>query len=382
LFRGVSTVQTGKPKSSGAALLSATLIVRDEERHLSGCLESLRGLADEIIVVDTGSNDGSRALAMAHGAKVFDFPWQADFSLARNHALDQASGDWILYIDADERVRPYDRAALKDELADRSLCAATVRFYPQSGFTAYREHRLFRRSGDIRFESAIHETIIPSLGRLTSAGHARIGSSGLTIDHLGYDGEQSHKNERDLALLLRQVKVDPGRTYLWWHLGSIYRARENSAQAESAWNAGAEAARRASSQGTEPALCFIELAKLRLSQSRPAEAMTFIRQAGEFHPGNLFVRWLEARALAAMKQYQAAIAIFEELLRVDASTLVDDLAYDGRIFGAASHAEIALCMFRSGRYAESEESYRRAQALEPANLEFRIKRQLAAARSV
>jgi tetratricopeptide (TPR) repeat protein len=81
-----------------------------------------------------------------------------------------------------------------------------------------------------------------------------------------------------------------------------------------------------------------------------------------------------------MKQYDQAVAIFEDLVRVDATTLIDDFSYDRRIFGAWALAEIGLCMFRSGRYAESEEGYRRAQALEPDNLEFRIKRQLAAAR--
>ena len=362
-------------------LLSATLIVRDEEKYLSGCLESLRGVADEIVVVDTGSKDGSRVLALAHGAKVFDHAWQGDFAAARNHALDRASGDWILYIDADERVRPCDRAALENELADPRLCAATVRFYPMTGYTAYPEHRLFRRRADIRFESAIHETIMPSLDRLTNAARATIGRSELTIDHLGYDDDQSHKHERNLPLLLRQVEITPDRVFLWWHLGSIHRAQGQSAQAKAAWYAGVNRARRPTSDGPERALCFIELAKMRLDDGRPADAMKLIREARSFHPGNFLVRWLEGRALSALKQYELAVAIFEDLGRVDARTLIDDFAYDGRIFGAGSLAEIGLCMFRSGRYAESAEWYRRAETLEPTNQEFRIKRQLAAARS-
>src|SRR4051794_13018003 len=125
--------------------LSAALIVRDEEHYLDGCLASLRGLVDEIVVVDTGSIDRSREIAAAHGARLSSHVWRNDFAAARNQALDLARGDWILYIDADERVRAYDRDALKAELASLRFCASTVRFHARTGFTAYPEYRLFRR---------------------------------------------------------------------------------------------------------------------------------------------------------------------------------------------------------------------------------------------
>ena len=76
-------------------LLSAALIVRDEERSLGACLASLKGLADEVVVVDTGSSDRSRDIAAEAGARVYDRPWTGDFSAARNYALDLAQGDWI-----------------------------------------------------------------------------------------------------------------------------------------------------------------------------------------------------------------------------------------------------------------------------------------------
>jgi glycosyltransferase involved in cell wall biosynthesis len=82
--------------------VSAALIVRNEENHIGACLRSIRGLVDEIIVADTGSCDRSREIAAANGARVFDYEWHNDFAAARNHAIGQATGDWILYIDADE----------------------------------------------------------------------------------------------------------------------------------------------------------------------------------------------------------------------------------------------------------------------------------------
>src|SRR5579883_1951392 len=91
--------------------LSAAIIVKNEERHLPECLSSLAGLVDEIVIVDTGSTDRTREIAASAGARIFDFPWMGDFSAARNHALNQVRGDWTLYIDADERVRPESIAA-------------------------------------------------------------------------------------------------------------------------------------------------------------------------------------------------------------------------------------------------------------------------------
>jgi glycosyltransferase involved in cell wall biosynthesis len=360
-------------------LISAALIVRNEENHVGACLQSVVGLVDDIVVVDTGSFDRSREIAAVHGARVFDYEWRDDFAAARNHAIDQATGDWILYIDADERVRAYDRRILESELADPNLCACTVRFHPRTGFTAYPEHRLFRRNPRIRFRSAIHETIMPDLKRIVAAGGESIGSSGLTIDHLGYDGDQSHKAERNLGLLRKQIQFDPDRVYLWWHLGSVYRDLLCLAEAEAAWSEGIKAARRNPVRGPDVALCFIELAKLRLLEGEEAQAL--IREAKELQPENLVLRWLEARELVAVGQYAEALSIFEALAAVDAATLLADVSYDRRILGAWALAEAGYCAFRLGCYPESERCYRLAEALEPDCVEFRIKRQLAGIRA-
>jgi glycosyltransferase involved in cell wall biosynthesis len=360
-------------------LVSAALIVRNEEQHIDGCLQSIAGLVDEIVVADTGSCDRTREIAIARGARIVDYEWHDDFAAARNHAIDQATGDWILYIDADERVRVYDRLVLETELADPNLCACTVRFHPRSGFTAYPEHRLFRRDPRIRFQSTIHETIMPDLNRIVAAGGGRIGSSGLTIDHLGYDGDQSHKAERNLRLLKKQLQFDPDRVYLWWHLGSVYRDIGRLGEAEEAWSEGIRAARHSAVRGPDAALCFIEVAKLRLLKGGEAQAL--ISEAKELQPANLLLRWLEARALLGAGKYAEARLIFEALATVDPYTLISDLSYDKRILGAWALAEAAYCAFQMGCYPESERRYRHAEALEPDCVEFRVKRQLAGIRA-
>src|SRR5580658_9036899 len=98
-------------------LLSAAIIVRDEAEHLDGCLRSLRGLVDEIVVVDTGSSDASVEVARSHGAIVAHEPWQGGFAAPRNRSLELCSGEGILYIDADERVRAGDHEERRRRLA-------------------------------------------------------------------------------------------------------------------------------------------------------------------------------------------------------------------------------------------------------------------------
>ena len=93
--------KSGKSASLG---ISAALIARNEAGVIGACLDSLSGHVDEIVVVDTGSTDATPDIVAGRGGRVLHFPWADDFSLARNRALEAASGDWILYIDADERL--------------------------------------------------------------------------------------------------------------------------------------------------------------------------------------------------------------------------------------------------------------------------------------
>lgn len=360
-------------------LLSAAMIVKNEERFLAGCLDSIRDLVDEIVVVDTGSSDASVTLAAAGGARVHHHVWQDDFAAARNEALDHARGDWILYIDADERVRPYDRARLRAELADPALCTALVRFHPRTGYTAYPEYRLFRRDPRIRFRGAIHETMLPDIERLIASGAGQCGWSGLTIDHLGYDGDQSHKLPRNLKLLEKEVRVNPDRVYLWWHLGTVYRDLGRPAAAEAAWRNGTAVAARTAANPSDVGLCYIELIRLGLDRGDDVHAL--LEEAMAAQPDDLFLVWLRGQALMAAGRYDAGVAAFERLAAVDPDALLTPLAYDRRVLGAGALAEAGSWAFHLGRWRDSEAFFRRAEWRAPDTLEWRVKRELAAARA-
>ena len=101
--------------------LSLAMIVKNEAAHLGHCLDSVRGLVDQMVVVDTGSSDDTVAVARERGAEVSFFPWIGDFSAARNASLAQVSGDWVLVLDADEAVDAADFPLIRQACAQERV---------------------------------------------------------------------------------------------------------------------------------------------------------------------------------------------------------------------------------------------------------------------
>jgi glycosyltransferase involved in cell wall biosynthesis len=208
--------------------ISACLIVKDEEANLARCLASLRGAVDEIVVVDTGSTDRSVAVAEEHGARVFHFAWCSDFAAARNESLRHASGDWILYVDADEELIQSRAGEL------RRLCR---RLGPQAG--AYltilnpvddrgtqgvigSQWRLFRKVPGLRFEGRIHEQLRwPEPNPSTTQADQTV----VHIRHSGYADDPdlvARKGERNRALLELSIAEEPGQPAHRFYLGRQY----------------------------------------------------------------------------------------------------------------------------------------------------------------
>src|SRR4029077_4051283 len=103
--------------------LAISMIVRDAERDLPSCIESVRGIADEIVIADTGSTDNTIELARSLGARVFSIPWENDFARARNLSRAEVKTDWVLSLDADERLDPAAARRLPPLLANRKARA-------------------------------------------------------------------------------------------------------------------------------------------------------------------------------------------------------------------------------------------------------------------
>ncbi len=204
--------------------LSLCMIVKDEQKMLPDFLASVAGIWDELIVVDTGSQDETAALAAAAGARVLHHAWRDDFAAARNASLAAATGDWILFLDADERLSPELGRQIRALLDDRQAGAATVvmrNLRPDGTRRDTDLLRLFRNDPEIRFRHRIHED--PSAGvraYLERTGRVLRRLDGV-VEHLGYLAEVAAdrgKQRRDTALLRKALKADPGDLYSWFKL--------------------------------------------------------------------------------------------------------------------------------------------------------------------
>ncbi|MBQ7515688.1 MAG: glycosyltransferase [Schwartzia sp.] len=200
--------------------ISVCYIVKNEEENLPMSLETVRDIADELNVVDTGSSDATPRIAAEAGATVIPFTWRDDFAAARNVALDHATGDWIVFPDADEGFLHPE--ALRERLREIDALrppvdAVMVTRVNLDGETEYgndRAVRVFRRTPDIRYQGRIHENIVHRQGQFRLFQD----DGPLEMYHTGYSGAIGRrKAERNLRLLLRdfdEYGENPGQ-YLY-----------------------------------------------------------------------------------------------------------------------------------------------------------------------
>jgi hypothetical protein len=362
--------------------LSATLIVRDESKVIEGCLESLVGRVDEIILVDTGSRDDTLEKAARFPITLHHFAWCDDFSAARNFALEQARGDWILYIDADERFEVPDPAVLDAILADSEKVAWKLRFYPRLDWTPYAEYRLFRNDPRIRFEGVIHESMVAAIEAVAAAESKSIGLCDLTLRHIGYEADQSYKNPRNIPLLRARLARDPGHLFSWWHLGQSLRLAGDEEGALAAWTEGMAAARALPPERRQPgdSISAVSLIGLRQERGEPIDAI--LRDALALYPSQLVLRWVQAKLALDRGELEAARPDLEMLAAIDAESFFDPyLAYEKVLFRHLAKEALALCHFRAGRYAEAARFYRLAAQAHPDPQACEVKAKLAERRA-
>lgn len=208
--------------------VSAILIVKNEEQRLATCLSSLKGFADQIVVVDTGSTDRTVEIAKSFGATMGEFAWCNDYSAARNESLRLATGHWALWIDADEEL---------DAGAIQSLRRAITRPHFGGYFTeivnytddgdnsnefVHNAIRLFRNVPGIQFSERIHEQVGPSLSAL---GMVWATIEGPCFRHHGYRPSEiaaKGKLEKTIAMLEQVVRDQPNDPFQWFNLANSH----------------------------------------------------------------------------------------------------------------------------------------------------------------
>jgi len=199
-------------------IISLAMIVKNEQEHINRCLESVKNIVDEIIVVDTGSTDNTMKLVnQIDNIKTFNYEWEDDFSSARNYAINMCKGSYILVLDADEYVTNGNRDELEKIIKNNTIgkicinskyikdnqiyssCAYVSRFFPK----------------EVRYTGSIHEQINSNLPREIMD---------FRIEHEGY--LKPNKGDRNIPLLVKELSMNEKDPYYLFQIGKEYRIKK------------------------------------------------------------------------------------------------------------------------------------------------------------
>lgn len=345
--------------------LSACLIVKNEEKNLDRCLRSLQGIADEVVVVDTGSVDRTVEIAESYGATIGHFEWTNDFAAARNESLRLATGQWALWIDADEEVAEGSKKAIFEGLIRPQFGGYFIRIVnfmsAESDANQYVHTpvRLFRRLPSVCFEGRIHEQVIPSLKELELPCATL---SNATLNHYGYQPEamaEKDKLNRTVSMLEREVEESPTDPFHWFNLANAYsvgRSPEKAAQAAY------QAVCLMDNEAPYGAVAYQILASSLNSQGLSDDAIKVCVEAVERGFGVIIVHFELAHALFKRRQYNEALAAIDDVI---------DMAWPQGLtgdFGVKTHKSHVLkgqILTALGRLEEADEALAYALGVDP-----------------
>ena len=344
-------------------LISLCMIVKNEEKNLPRCLESVCGLVDEMIILDTGSEDNTVSIAQSFGAKVYQIPWPGDFSAARNESVEKAGGDWILYLDADEVLDPCGspdcirKAASDPEVTAWSIPIRCLK-WESASYSVTVNIRLFRNLPGLRFENEVHERIEPALARIG----AKIATAPFFIDHFGYrlpPEAMKEKLERNLLLSQKHLERDPDDPYCLYYVGATLLSLEKTAECRQYFQ------RTLASKDlplfleamTRNLLAFVEL-----REGRPDEALFLVRGSIDLAPRQNTAYMVGAMALFRKGEFGAALPLLarsHQFLHLAPNQRQTDLSQEHAFIDDSEfHKLLGICLSEIDRPREALEHFR------------------------
>jgi tetratricopeptide (TPR) repeat protein len=358
-LEGAATAAPTRPK------VSLCMIVRDEEDNLPACLATVADLVDEIIVVDTGSADRTREIAASFGARVHDFPWCDSFAAARNEGLRHATGQWVLWLDADDRLDGEGRqrlarllAGLGDEAAAYVMKCRCLAGPDRDADTVVDHLRLFRNDPALRWDYRVHEQVLPAVRRL---GH-EVRWSDVVIVHTGYqDGAlRRRKLERDLRLLRLEDADRPDEPFTLFNLGAAHLELGQPREALPLLQRSLD---RSHPSDSIVRKLYALMAQCHRQLGAPAAALAVCRAGQSHYPHDAELLFLEGALLEQLGRDADAEARWLGLLAgrdgPHFGSVVDGLR------GPRARERLAALYARQGRHAEAEAQCRAAAALRP-----------------
>ncbi len=349
--------------------LSVTIIARDEERNLPRLLASVREIADEIIVTDTGSTDRTIAIAREFGARVAQFAWIDDFSAAHNFCNSLASCDWLLMLDCDEELLTESR----DELArcmedDAALAYAVIRQdlveeQRLDHFTEMWQVRLYRNEPDLKFAGRFHHRPSPPLSEIAARKGLEVRESQVRIRHYGYvSSMKAEKNRRAALWLALELSDRPGQFYYLVELGLTLLALGDLQGRERL----AEAARMVVEDDAQVAACHGECAMLlefvlgydKLPANFPLSRKRARVLAQERFPTSIPLVWQLASEAHRAGRFAESAGLLERILSLSESGRYDrTISFNPAIMGDDALLNLGVCYVRLGKLKAAEQAF-------------------------
>ncbi len=351
---------TARPK------VSLCLIVKNEEKNLAACLTPLRGIVGEIIVVDTGSTDNTKQIAASLGARVFETPWPDSFAAARNVSLDHARGEWIFWMDADDRIDPENLDKLQKLFASldgsnraysmKCVCVASV---PGDTATVVDHVRLFRNDPRHRWKYRVHEQILHAVRATLGA----VRWVDIIIHHTGYTDTalRNRKLERDLRLIQLDYQDNPNDAFTLFNLGSAYGSLNRSRDALQVFRRSLELSNVTDSIVRK---LYALIVKCHRELKETTEALTACAEGRKHYPNDAELLFLESNVFRDHGDDRSAEERLHRLINGMEDNHFASVATGLR--GYLARHNLAVICSEQKRYAEAETHWLTAIHEEPA----------------
>ncbi len=355
---------------SAKPVLSLCMIVKNEEKLLPVCLNSVKDLVNEIVIVDTGSTDRTLEIAGSYDARVFSFNWVDDFSAARNESIKHAEGEWILYLDADERISPENARKIREVIKNPEIDAVNlVESIAQTNGNLIKKFksdytRLFRRTGTLGFTGRVHEQILPSI--IKNGG--KVIKTDIEIEHFGFSDSGEKKTarmNRNLSLLLLEKEKSPEDPFVYYNLGGTYKEMVKNPEAIDAYHKCLEYNKNDPLKSQLISQVYLSLSQIYFKDDQKNKAALSASESLKINPENILAEYLLAGLAFEENDFITAKKYLSDILE----KTEQNPGYAEEIDIGQVLLDLGNCHYRLNEYTPAIEFYRKTVRIIPDSLE-------------
>jgi glycosyltransferase involved in cell wall biosynthesis len=345
--------------------VSLCMIVKNEENNIARCISSVKDVVDEIVVVDTGSCDNTLTIAQSFGAKVFSCPWEDNFSLPRNVSLEQALGEWILMLDADEHLDQESRTGVRELTRHHDVLGYRVLIQLHPEWTEMRSVRLFRNVPTLRFDGVYHEEL-----QVTEDMRQKFVDAKIRIIHKPFSPEDfNRKYERNVTMLKKHISRFPKSIYQMLDLIRVYLETDALSEAETILSRVYQLINQEKLDERKRKFNLINYYQYKLKYlfKNNADSLTMLTLCEEallVSPSCPLFYFEAAQLLYKLKSYEKAMNYFQKcLVFSDDDNFDRSIMFPWDMIGSKALSGIGYCYFRMHQYEQANQFFKESYAL-------------------